>query len=153
MFFHNQQLPLVFIALFSLLELILLYSIQTFYSCQSHQELFHFLETSSMIGLSCLFVYFILQQLKTSHPNYYLIFFNIYIVSTICFGLYWLIGLTIESRRFFDSFSPQTCSMVVFYSLLMSLMGNYLVCLLLIIYSICVYRTEDEFYTHVSLIH
>lgn len=153
MFFHNQQLPLIFIAVFSLLELIVVYSIQTLYPCQSHQELFHFLQTSSMIGLGCVLLYFLLPQLKISHPNMYLILFNIYIVTIACLAIYWLIGLTMESRRFFDEFSPEKCSMIVFYSLLISLLGNYLIFLLLIIYSIGLYRTNEELYTHVSLIH
>lgn len=150
MFFHILGL----ITLFSLLELILNYSIHLFDPCQSHQQLRHFLESSSILALIMILIYFILQELKKNYMNIYLIIFNIYIVSMICSCLYWLIHLAIESRRFFDHFSPQTCSLFVFYFFLISLIGNYLIFLLMIAYFLYSNRDDkDNFYTHVNLIH
>ena len=155
MFFPNHhQIILGLICLFALLEFILLSSFQFFAPCQSHQELRHFLEYSSIIALFITLIYFLLQQLKKTYVNLFLIFFNIYIVVTICLCLYWLINLAIESRRFFDQFSPQTCSNVVFYFFFICLIGNYFVFLLLITSFLCSnYEDKQGFYAHVNLIH
>lgn len=142
MVFPAHQMLLVMICLFSLIELIITCSIHVLYPCESHKDVLYFIEASALIGFFGTLFYFVLKELNKKHPTIYLIFSNIYIVSMICLGLYWLIGLAIESRRFFDHFEAQPCQPLAFYSLLVALMGHYLVLLLLIIYSLCFYHSS-----------
>jgi hypothetical protein len=157
MLFNNHQIIFLIICLFSIIELIISFTIHISYPCESHKDVLYFIETSGIIGFLSTLFYFILKELNKNHQNMYLIFSNIYFVFIICVGLYWLIGLAIESRRFFDHLYIQPCQTMSFYFLLITLCGNYLIFLLLIIYALCFYyfdmNNKENLYSHATLIH
>ena len=156
MLFNNHQTIFLIICLFSIVELIVSFFIHYFSPCESQRDVLYFIETSGIIGFLSALFYFILKELNKNHENMYLIFSNIYFVSIICAGLYWLIALAIESRRFFDNFYYQPCQTAAFYFLAITLCGNYLVFLLLIIYALCFYYSDmnnkRDLYSQATLI-
>jgi len=130
--------------------------VHIYYQCEPYKQVLYFIETSGIIGFLSTLFYFALKELNKNHQNIYLILSNIYFVCMICVGLYWLIGLAIESRRFFDYLYIQQCETIVYYFILITLIGNYLIILLLIIYALWMYYSDmnkkQNFYSHATLI-
>src|SRR5690348_12583566 len=114
MFINNQKIFFL-ICIFSIIELIISFYIHIYYECEIHKYVLYFIETSGIIGFLSTLFYFILKELNKNHQNIYLILSNIYFVCMICISLYWLIGLAIESRRFFDHLYYQQCQIIVIY--------------------------------------
>jgi len=156
MLINNDKLILL-ICIFAIIELIISFYIHIYYQCETHKHVLYFIETSGIIGFLTTLFYFILKEFKKTHQKLYLILSNIYFVTMICVSLYWLIGLAIESRRFFDNLNLQQCETIVYYFILITLIGNYLIFLLLITYALCFcYSNMDKkenLYSHVTLIH
>jgi hypothetical protein len=157
MFIINHKIIILIICLFSIIELIISFYIHIYYQCEFHKHVIYFIETSGIIGFVSTLFYFILKELNKNHPNIYLISSNIYFVSMICISIYWLIGLAIESRRFFDHLYVEQCQNIVFYVILITLIGNYLIFLLLLIYALYLWYfnmiNKEDLYAHVTLIH
>jgi len=156
MFINHDKLILL-ICIFAIIELIISFYIHIYYQCEIHKYVLYFIETSGIIGFLSTLFYFILKEFKKTHQKIYLILSNIYFVTMICISLYWLIGLAIESRRFFDNLYVQQCETIVYYFILITLIGNYLIFLLLIIYALwfCYSGMDNkkDLYAHVTLIH
>ena len=139
---NNPNLILLIICIFSIIELIISLYIHMYYPCETHAHMLYFIETSGIIGFLGTLFYFILKELNKNHPNIYLILSNIYFVSIICIGLYWLISLSIESRRFFDNISLKSCQTIGYYFILLSLIGNYLIFVMLILYVVWIHYSD-----------
>jgi len=156
MLINNHKIILLIICIFSIIELILSFYIHIYYQCESHKHVLYFIETSGIIGFLSTLFYFILKELNKNHQKTYLILSNIYFVCMICISLYWLIGLAIESRRFFDNLYAQPCQTIVYYFILIILIGNYLIFLLLIIYALYLcysnMNNTQDLYSHVVLV-
>ena len=154
---NNPKIIVLIICIFSIIELIISLYMHIYYQCESHTHILYFIESSGIIGFISTLFYFILKELNKNHHNIYLILSNIYFVCMICVSLYWLIGLAIESRRFFDNLNLQQCQTIVYYFITMTLIGNYLIFLMVIIYAIwfCYSDMDNKqgLYSHVTLIH
>lgn len=152
---NHKIIPFI-VCIFSVIELIVTLFIYVNYQCESHIYVLYFIESSGIMGFLSTLFYFIVKELKTKHPNIYLILSNIYFVFIICVSLYWFIGLAIESRRFFDNFYVKQCQTIVFYFIFILLIGNYLIFVLLILYSLwfCFMdmKQQDDFYAYSTLI-
>ena len=145
------------ICIFAIIELITCLFLHVYYSCESHLHALYFIESSGFIGFLSTLFYFILKELKKTYTNMYLILSNVYFVSMICIIIYWLISLTIESRRFMDDFHLRQCQLVVSYFLMLTIIGNYLIFFMLIIYALwlCYFDVGEKqgLYSHATLIH
>jgi hypothetical protein len=154
---NSPKLLLLIICIFSIIELILSLYLHIYYHCESRTDVLHFIETSGIIGFLSTLCYFILKELDKNHHEIYLILSNIYFVCMICVSVYWLINLAIESRRFVDNSSIKQCQTIGYYVILISLIGNYLIFLMLIIYVVWTCYSDvnnnQGLYAHATLIH
>ena len=153
----NCTIVLLIICLFSTVELVASYFVHGYDSCELYRENLAFIEISGMVGFFSTLTYFALKELQKNHSSIYLILSNIYFVSMICLSLYWLIELSIESRRFFDRVSDESCRSIEYYFVFACLVGNYLLLVLIVVYIVwfCCADTGDELqaYAHATLIH
>jgi hypothetical protein len=154
---NEQNAVVLTICIFAIVELIISLSIHIYYPCESYTQVLYFIESSGLIGFLGTLFYFALKELRKSSPNIYLLLSNIYAVCMICVTLYWLIGLAIETRHFVDNFNLRQCPAVVVYLLTMTIVGNYLILLLLLICVLCVSYfdagNKQSLYSHATLIH
>lgn len=144
------------ICIFSMIELILSLVIHVLYSCEYQLGVLTFIELSGIIGVIGALVYFILTKLNSSYTSIYLILSNIYVVCMISAGIYWVIGLAIESRRFFDNLHIKPCHSMFNYLMLITLVGNYILMFTVILWSICICysnrNNKQDYYSHVTLV-
>ena len=147
---------LLIICLFAIIELIASFYIQIYYSCESHRNVLTFIELSGLMGFLSTLVYFILQELQKKHQCIYLVLSNVYFVAVICVCLYWLIRLATESRYFLDHYQLAGCENVAFYFILSSLVGNYLVLVVIIAGVLCFHFSDKynkaDLYSHATII-
>jgi hypothetical protein len=135
---------LLIICLFAIIELISSFYIQIYYSCDVHRHALSFIELSGLLGFLSTLIYFILTELKKTHQCIYLFLSNIYFVGIICVTLYWLIRLSMESRQFLDHYQLANCQTVAFYFIFGSLIGNFLI-LIVIIAGILCWHFSDKY--------
>lgn len=147
---------LLIICLFAIIELISSFYIQIYYSCEPHRHVLSFIELSGLLGFLSTLTYFILKELQKTHQYIYLFLSNIYFVSIICVALYWLIRLAMESRYFLDYYQLSSCETVAFYFILSSLVGNYLVLIVIIAGALYLYCSDkyqkENLYVHTTII-
>lgn len=132
MSFNFPLIVLIIICVFSTMEFIGSFLTQRFTSCEFYRTSLAFIELSGVLGCLASLTYLALKDLQNSEQRIYLIFSNIYFFAIVCLGLYWLIRLAIESQYFFTNFRLGFCPSISSYFILVSLVGNYLILLLIL---------------------
>ena len=147
---------LVVIGSLSLLELLICLILHFSTNCEAYRSTLTFIEFSGLIGVLSTCSYLALKHLHGTYPMIYLILSNVYFVSLICAGLYWLIHLVMESRDFADRTDRDVCGVWIKRFMLSSLIANAAVFVLLVFSLSWVYHRDrlnrGDFYVHTTLI-
>ena len=147
---------LIVIGSLSLLELLICLILHFSTNCEPYRSTLTFVEFSGLLGVLSTCSYLALKHLHGTYPMIYLILSNVYFVSMICAGLYWLVHLVLESRDFADRTDRDICGVWIKRFMLSALIANAAVFVLLLFSLFWIHHhdrlTRPDFYVHTTLI-